>query len=96
MCCSLNFLHFSFDHPTFLSYNVCKKLYCNLDVYACFQSPDIYKVYMEELRTGRIPFKDSPELLMLLLEFSSRSPSLFGEFKVSECVLVFWFMFSLG
>ncbi|RZC22441.1 Protein ILITYHIA isoform C [Glycine soja] len=45
------------------------------------QLPDIYKVYMEELRNGRIPFKDSPELLMLLLEFSSRSPSLFGEFK---------------
>ncbi|TKY61324.1 Translational activator GCN1 [Spatholobus suberectus] len=45
------------------------------------QSPDTYKVYMEELRNGRIPFKDSPELLMLLLEFSSRSPSLFGEFK---------------
>ncbi|KAL2345847.1 hypothetical protein Fmac_007132 [Flemingia macrophylla] len=45
------------------------------------QSLDIYKVYMEELRNGRIPFKDSPELLMLLLEFSSSSPSLFAEFK---------------
>ncbi|XP_027348848.1 protein ILITYHIA isoform X2 [Abrus precatorius] len=45
------------------------------------QSPGIYKVYMEELKNGRIPYKDSPELLFLLLEFSSRSPSLFGEFK---------------
>ena len=39
---------------------------------------------MEELKNGRIPFKDCPELLMLLLEFSFRSPSLVGEFKVSE------------
>nr|KYP71848.1 Translational activator GCN1 [Cajanus cajan] len=45
------------------------------------QSPDIYKVYMEELRNGRIPFKDNPELLLLLLDFSSRSPSLFAEYK---------------
>ncbi|KAK7397369.1 hypothetical protein VNO78_18538 [Psophocarpus tetragonolobus] len=45
------------------------------------QSPDIYKVYMEELRNGRIPVKDSPELLMLLLEFSSLSLSSFEEFK---------------
>lgn len=55
----------------------------DLDVYACFQSPDIYKVYVQEVKNGLIPYKDSPELLLLLLEFSSRSPSLFGEFKVS-------------
>ncbi|KAK7285862.1 hypothetical protein RJT34_20645 [Clitoria ternatea] len=45
------------------------------------ESPDIYKAYMEELKNGRIPSRDSPELLLLLLEFSSRSPSLFEEFK---------------
>lgn len=59
-----------------------KRNYCNFDVYTCFQSPDIYKVYVEELKNGRVPYKDSPELLLLLLEFSSQSPTLFGEFMV--------------
>ncbi|KAJ7973575.1 translational activator GCN1 [Quillaja saponaria] len=45
------------------------------------QSPDIYKVYLEELKAGRIPYKDCPELLWLLLEFSSKSVSLLGQFK---------------
>ncbi|RZB49639.1 protein ILITYHIA-like [Glycine soja] len=62
---------------SFRERKACRKKFLHL----FSQSPDIYKVYMEELRNGRIPFKDSPELLMLLLEFSSRSPSLFGEFK---------------
>lgn len=44
--------------------------------------PNIYKIYIEELKGGRIPYKDSPELLLLLLKYSSQSPSLFGEFKV--------------
>lgn len=41
------------------------------------QSPDIYKTYTEELKDARIPYKHSPELIWLLLEFSSKSPSLF-------------------
>ncbi|KAI9078431.1 hypothetical protein K1719_039650 [Acacia pycnantha] len=45
------------------------------------QMPNIYKVYIEELKSARIPFKDSPELLLLLLKFSIQSSSLFGEFK---------------
>ncbi|KAJ1413829.1 Armadillo-type fold [Sesbania bispinosa] len=44
-------------------------------------SKNIHKLYVQELKNGQIPYKDSPELLLLLLEFSSRSPSLFGEFK---------------
>lgn len=48
-----------------------------------FQSPDIFKAYVEEFKNGRIPYKDSPELIWLLLEFSSMSPSLFEECKVS-------------
>lgn len=55
---------------------------CDFDDYACSQSPGIYKVYIEEIKNGRIPYKDSPELLLLLLEFSSRTPTLFGEVKV--------------
>ncbi|XP_042987937.1 protein ILITYHIA isoform X4 [Carya illinoinensis] len=45
------------------------------------QSPDIFKAYVEEFKNGRIPYKDSPELIWLLLEFSSMSPSLFEECK---------------
>lgn len=48
------------------------------------QSPDIYKIYIEELKDGRIPYKDSPELVWLLMEFSSTSskaPSLFEQGK---------------
>ena len=55
---------------------------CNLDVYTCFQSPNTYEVYIEEVKNGQIPYKDSYELLLLLLEFSSQSPSLFAEVKV--------------
>lgn len=48
-----------------------------------FQSPDIFKAYVEEFENGRIPYKDSPELIWLLLEFSSMSPSLFEQCKVN-------------
>ncbi|KAH9784170.1 protein ILITYHIA [Citrus sinensis] len=41
------------------------------------QSPDIYKTYTDELKDARIPYKHSPELICLLLEFLSKSPSLF-------------------
>ncbi|KAF2306959.1 hypothetical protein GH714_022778 [Hevea brasiliensis] len=43
-------------------------------------SPDIYKIFAEELKDARIPYKDSPELIWLLLEFSIASSS-FGELK---------------
>lgn len=45
------------------------------------QSPGIYKMYIEELKDGRIPYKDSPELVRLLLDFSSTSQSLYEQFK---------------
>ncbi|XAR48876.1 hypothetical protein NMG60_11031843 [Bertholletia excelsa] len=47
------------------------------------ESPGIYKTYIEELKDTRIPYKDSPELLGLVLEFSSSVPSLFDEWKPS-------------
>ncbi|XP_019420925.1 PREDICTED: eIF-2-alpha kinase activator GCN1 isoform X4 [Lupinus angustifolius] len=62
---------------SFRERRACKKKFFSL----FSQSPDIYKVYIEELKSGRIPYKDSPDILLLLLEFSSQSPSSFGEFK---------------
>ncbi|KAK9292309.1 hypothetical protein L1049_020274 [Liquidambar formosana] len=45
------------------------------------QSPDIYKIYVEEFKNERIPYKDCPELIQLLLEFSSTVSSSFEECK---------------
>ncbi|KAM7250092.1 hypothetical protein ACFE04_021975 [Oxalis oulophora] len=45
------------------------------------QSPEIYTTYIEELKDARIPYKESPELLCLLLEFSIEKPSLFKQHK---------------
>ncbi|KAF7805246.1 protein ILITYHIA [Senna tora] len=55
----------------------CKQMF----FYLFSQMPNIYRVYIEDVKDGRIPYRDSPELLLLLLKFSSQSPSLFGEFK---------------
>ncbi|KAK7258608.1 hypothetical protein RIF29_24189 [Crotalaria pallida] len=68
---SLNF------QRSFRERRACKKKFFHL----FSQSPNICKVYIEELKSGKIPYKDSPELLLLLLEFSSRSPTSFREFK---------------
>ncbi|GAU13582.1 hypothetical protein TSUD_346860 [Trifolium subterraneum] len=55
---------------------------CKKKIFHLFsKSADIYKVYVQEVKNGLIPYKDGPELLLLLLEFSTRPPSLFGEFK---------------
>ncbi|KAF7144019.1 hypothetical protein RHSIM_Rhsim05G0170000 [Rhododendron simsii] len=45
------------------------------------ESPDISKTYVEELKDMRSPYNDNPELLGLLLEFSSSVPSLFDRWK---------------
>lgn len=55
-----------------------------------YQLPEINKLYMEELKEARIPYKDSPELLLFLMEFSStsrKSSSLFEQCKVSDYVI---------
>ncbi|XWS64789.1 hypothetical protein CRYUN_Cryun05aG0034000 [Craigia yunnanensis] len=44
-------------------------------------SPDVYNIYIEEIKDARIPYKDTPELLCLLLEFSSAVPSKFEQSK---------------
>lgn len=48
-----------------------------------FQLPDIYKAYMEELKDGRIPYKDSPELIYLMLDYANSNPTSFDEWKVN-------------
>ncbi|XP_050224461.1 protein ILITYHIA [Mercurialis annua] len=63
-------------HRSFRERRACKKLFFQL----FSQSPDIYRVYIEELKESRIPYKDSPELMSLLLEFSVASSS-FGQYK---------------
>ncbi|KAG8380391.1 hypothetical protein BUALT_Bualt06G0010500 [Buddleja alternifolia] len=45
------------------------------------QSPEIYKTYMEELKDGRIPYKDSPDLIHLILDFSNSNPASFDKWK---------------
>ncbi|KAI4338617.1 hypothetical protein MLD38_023653 [Melastoma candidum] len=46
------------------------------------QSPELYRIFVGELENGRISYKDGPEVISLLLEFLSGSPSLLNEFKV--------------
>lgn len=48
------------------------------------QSPDIFKVYIEELKDARIPYKDNHELMWLILEFSRASSSHFELSKVGN------------
>ncbi|KAA8538955.1 hypothetical protein F0562_025647 [Nyssa sinensis] len=62
---------------TFRERRSCKQTFFHL----FSQSLDIYKIYMEELKDARIPYKDCPELICLILEFSSSIPSLFEEWK---------------
>ncbi|KAL0005335.1 hypothetical protein SO802_012896 [Lithocarpus litseifolius] len=62
---------------SFRERRACKQTFFNL----FSQSPNIYKIYVEELKDGHIQYKDCPELIRLLLEFSSTSLSLFEQCK---------------
>ncbi|XP_057471002.1 protein ILITYHIA [Actinidia eriantha] len=62
---------------SFREQRACKQAFFHL----FSESPGIYKTYIEELKDSRIPYKDSPQLLGLLLEFSSSVPSLFDQWK---------------
>ncbi|XP_057476448.1 protein ILITYHIA-like [Actinidia eriantha] len=63
---------------SFREQRACKQAF----FYLFSKSPGIYNTYIEELKDARIPYKDSPQLLGLLLEFSSSVPSLFDQWKV--------------
>ncbi|KAL0317538.1 UNVERIFIED_CONTAM: protein ILITYHIA [Sesamum angustifolium] len=55
---------------------------CSRTFFSLFtKSPDIYKTYMEELKDGRIPYKDSPELIHLMLDYLSSNPASFDKWK---------------
>lgn len=83
-----NFFAFIFSGLLWLTFLVSRKLSCWLFPFiflVCFlflQSPDVYNIYIEEIKDARIPYKDTPELLCLLLEFSSSVPSKFEQSKV--------------
>ncbi|XP_009587833.1 protein ILITYHIA isoform X1 [Nicotiana tomentosiformis] len=55
---------------------------CKKSLFFLFsKAPDIYKTFMEELRDSRITYKDCPELILLMLEFSSTNPPSFDQWK---------------
>lgn len=62
---------------SFRERRACKRIFFHL----FSQSLDIYKIYIEELKNGRVAYKESPELIRLLLEFSSASSSRFEQCK---------------
>ncbi|KGN61327.2 protein ILITYHIA [Cucumis sativus] len=62
---------------SFRERRACKQTFFHL----LSQSADICKMYIDEVNDTRIPYKDAPELLTLLLEFSNTLPPLFENFK---------------
>ncbi|KAL4028354.1 hypothetical protein IC575_011547 [Cucumis melo] len=62
---------------SFRERRTCKQTFFHL----LSQSADICRMYIDEVNDTRIPYKDAPELLNLLLEFSNTLPPLFENFK---------------
>ncbi|KAK4366473.1 hypothetical protein RND71_014353 [Anisodus tanguticus] len=55
---------------------------CKKSLFSLFsKAPGIYRTYMEELRDSRIIYKDYPELILLMLDFSSANPPSFDQWK---------------
>ncbi|XP_038891106.1 protein ILITYHIA [Benincasa hispida] len=71
-----NLIHILME-GSFRERRACKQTFFNL----LSQSADICRMYIDELNDARIPYKDAPELLTLLLEFSNTLPPLFEKFK---------------
>ncbi|XP_071733980.1 protein ILITYHIA [Rutidosis leptorrhynchoides] len=55
----------------------CKRTF----IHSFLESPDIFSLYMEELKSGRTSYKTCPEMLSVMLEFLSSKPSLFEQWK---------------
>lgn len=52
-------------------------------LYGCScQSPNIYKMYIEEIKDSRISFKDGAGLIQIVLDFSTMAVSFFEQYKV--------------
>ncbi|CAA7390601.1 unnamed protein product [Spirodela intermedia] len=45
------------------------------------QSPNIYKMYIEEIKDSRISYKDGAGLIQIVLEFSTMAASFFEQYK---------------
>lgn len=41
-------------------------------------------MYIDEIRDSRIPVRDSPAFLNIMLDFAITSPSLYAEYKVKH------------
>lgn len=55
---------------------------CKKTIFSLFsEAPQIYKTYIEELKDSRIPYKDSPELLSFVLEYSRSNSLFFNQWK---------------
>ncbi|XP_074307849.1 protein ILITYHIA [Silene latifolia] len=61
---------------SFREKRACKRLFFHL--FSKYEN--IFKTYIGELKDGRIPYKDYPDLIWLLIEFS-RNDSSFGQYK---------------
>ncbi|XP_047319799.1 protein ILITYHIA [Impatiens glandulifera] len=57
----------------------CKKTFFHLFL----ESPKIFKIYLEELKEARIPYRENPEILWLILEFSCSSPFYLEQWKAT-------------
>ncbi|XP_068667141.1 protein ILITYHIA isoform X2 [Aristolochia californica] len=69
-------LHILLQGP-FRIQRACRKLFFHL----FFELPDLYKLYVEELKSLRISCGDGGEMVQLLLEFSVTTSSLFDQYK---------------
>ncbi|XP_042484650.1 protein ILITYHIA [Macadamia integrifolia] len=58
-------------------HRACKRMFFRL----FSESPDLYKIYVADIKDSRIPIKDGERLIWLVIDYSSIVPSLSEEFK---------------
>ncbi|KAI3785034.1 hypothetical protein L1987_44143 [Smallanthus sonchifolius] len=61
-----------------LERRACRKTF----IHSLLESPSIFSLYMEELKSGVISYKSCPEMLCVMLDYSSSKASLFEEWKL--------------
>uniref|UniRef100_A0A7N0VHG6 TOG domain-containing protein n=1 Tax=Kalanchoe fedtschenkoi TaxID=63787 RepID=A0A7N0VHG6_KALFE len=54
---------------------------CKRTLFHIFTQPGFLKMYIDELKNGRIPYTDCTKLIQVLLEFSCKNPSTVEEYK---------------
>lgn len=62
---------------SFRQRRTCRQLFTRL----FSESMGTYKMYIDEIRDSRIPVRDSPAFLNIMLDFAITSPSLYAEYK---------------